>query len=317
MRSTAATIRPNPRFAGTGDRLAEAYEWAYRAGELVRHRDLTIHAESIAMRYAVSAFEGVRGYLQADTAEVRYFALDEHVERLQETLRLIGLPRLASGSVEGAAATLLAANDADADCYLRIAVNAVSLGTLKTAADTEIYASLQPMGRKPLVESGKGLAVAISARQKPPDAVFPQRAKVICNYGGPRLAYLEARAQGFDDVILTSAGGALSEAPTANLFLVVDGVLATPRIADGILAGITRRHLMAIARELGLAVAERGLSAADAYRASEAFLCGTGLELAPIVRIDGHLLPPERPVSARLAKAYFDLVRGAGEGQAQ
>jgi branched-chain amino acid aminotransferase len=294
--------------------LAEAYEWAYRGGELVRHRDLTIHAESIAMRYAVSAFEGVRGYVQADGGEIRYFALDEHVERLQQTLRLIGLPPLAPGEVEAAAARLLQANGAATDCYLRVAVNAVSLGTLKGRTETEVFASLQPMGRKPLGESGEGLSVAISGRHKPSDDVFPQRAKVICNYGGPRLAYLEARERGFDDVILTSAGGALSEAPTANLFLVVDGVLATPRLCDGILEGITRRHLIALARSLGWTVAERALAPGDAYRASEAFLCGTGLELAPIARIDDHRLAAERPVCTGLAKAYFGLVRGAGAG---
>jgi branched-chain amino acid aminotransferase len=293
--------------------MAAAYEWAYRGGELVRHADLTIHAESVAMRYALSAFEGVRGYVQGDGA-VRYFALDEHVERLQETLRLISLPPVPPGEVEEAAARLIEANGAAADCYLRIAVNAVSLGTLKGTTETEVFASLQPMGRKPWVESGEGLSIAISRRHKPADDVFPQRAKVICNYGGPRLAYIEARDRGFDDVVLTTPQGALAEAPTANLFLVVDGIIATPRLEDSILAGITRKHLIALGRGLGWNVVERALTPADAYRASEAFLCGTGLELAPVARFDDRILPVERPVSSRLAAAYFDLVRGTVEG---
>jgi len=255
----------------------------------------------------------VRGYVQQNGGGVQFFALDEHVERLQKTLQLIGLPPVPTGEVEAAAAKLLEVNSAAADCYLRIAVNAVSLGTLKGTTETEIFASLQPMGRKPWVESGGGLSVAISSRHKPTDDIFPQQAKVICNYGGPRLAYLDARQRGFDDVILTTVEGMLSEAPTANLFLVVDGVIVTPRVCDGILLGITRKHLMALGRSLGCSVKEEALAPADAYRASEAFLCGTGLEMAPIARIDDHVLPKERPVCVRLAEAYFDLARGGSE----
>jgi branched-chain amino acid aminotransferase len=286
------------------------YTWAYRGGTLIRHEDMVIHAESVAMRYALSAFEAARGYVQHGSTEVRFFALDEHIGRLQRTLALIGLPEINGGEIEVAATKLLEVNKAAADCYLRIAVNAVSLGTLKGKTETEMFISLQPMGRKPWVESGDGLSVCISSRHKPTDDIFPQQAKVISNYAGPRLAYLEARRQGFDDVILTTVEGHLSEAPTANLFLVIDGVVVTPRVCDGILLGITRKHLITLCRSFGLAVQEAPLAPVDAYRASEAFLCGTGLELAPIARIDHYTLPKARPICARVAEAYFDLARG-------
>jgi branched-chain amino acid aminotransferase len=310
-------IPPIAPSVGRRSSLPETFPWAYRCGSLVPHEELTIHAESIAMRYALSAFEGVRGYVQQNRANsVRYFALDEHVERLQMTLQIIGLPPVPSGEVESAADKLLEVNNVAADCYLRIAVNATSLGTLKGTTEMELFASLQPMGRKPWVESGGGISVMISSRRKPTDDIFPQRAKVICNYGGPRLAYLEARTRGFDDVILTTGEGMLSEAPTANLFLVLDDSIMTPRLSDAILPGITRRHLIDLGQQLGFSVEERGLSPADAYRAREAFLCGTGLELSPIARIDDYFLPNDKPVIASLAKAYFDRTRGSVGGRA-
>jgi branched-chain amino acid aminotransferase len=286
------------------------YTWAYRGGKILRYDDMVIHAESIAMRYALSAFEAVRGYTQHDGSGVRYFAFDEHIDRLHRTLSLIGLPAVNDDEIKQAAAKLLEVNSVTADCYLRIAVNAVSLGTLKGTTETEMFISLTPMGRKPWVESGGGLSVCISPWRKAGDDVFPQQAKVISNYAGPRLAYLDARQQGFDDVILTTLQGNLSEAPTANLFLVIDGAVATPRAQDGILLGVTRRHLMMLGRSFGLAVQEAALTAADAHRASEAFLCGTGLELSPIARIDDYVLPKSRPVYTRLAEAYFDSARG-------
>jgi branched-chain amino acid aminotransferase len=284
-----------------------SFPWAFRAGAVVPYGELTIHAESMAMRYALSAFEGVRGYVQR-AGGVRLFALDEHVARLARTLALVALPDVPAADVHAAVAQVMERNRPEVDCYLRIAASATSLGTLKGTAATELFVSLHPMGRKPLPPAG--LAVAISARRKPADDVFPQRAKVICNYAGPRLAYLEARAAGFDDVILRGPEGQLAEAPTANLFVVRGGLAITPRLEDGILAGITRRHVIDLCRRLGCEVQERAISAEEAHGAEEAWLCGTGLELAPIARFDGRALPAARRWFPELAAAYERRVRG-------
>jgi branched-chain amino acid aminotransferase len=139
--------------------------------------------------------------------------------------------------------------------------------------------------------------------------VVPQRAKVISNYAGPRLAYLEAQKAGFDDVVLTTRHRLLSEAPTANLFLVHGTTLSTPRVCDGILPGITREFVMRIAREIGIEVRECALRRDDAYGASEAFLCGTGLEFARISRFDDRALGERAPILARIVDRYFDVVR--------
>jgi branched-chain amino acid aminotransferase len=286
---------------------APSFPWAFRAGTVVPYGELTIHAESMAMRYALSAFEGVRGYVQP-AGGVRLFALDEHVARLGATLALVALPAIPAADVHAAVAQVLERNRPEIDCYLRIAASATSLGTLKGAAATELFVSLHPMGPKPIPAAG--LAVAISGRKKPADDAFPQRAKVIGNYAGPRLAYLEARAGGFDDVILRGPVGQLAEAPTANLFIVRGGVAMTPRLEDGILAGITRRHVIELCRRLGRQVEERALSAEDARGADEAWLCGTGLELAPIARFDDRALPAARRLFPALAAAYARRVRG-------
>lgn len=291
--------------------MAESvFPWAYRDGVLIPYEQLNIHAESMAMRYALSVFEGVRGYLQHDKQTVCYFALDEHLERLSQTLALTKLPALMLSEVESVATQLLDANNVHVDCYLRIAVNATSLGTLKDPVCTELFATIKPMGRKIWLASGTGMSVSISQRRKPSDEVFPQRAKVICNYAGPRLAYLDTFSHGFDEVILKSSEGLLSEAPTANLFLILDGCVVTPRLQDGILGGITREYVMRLCQTLGWQVEERGLTPEDASRATEAFLCGTAIELAPIYQFDDHPLPRNQQLFPRLVEAYFNLVRG-------
>ena len=287
------------------------FAWAYQDGALVPYEALTIHAESMAMRYGLSAFEGIRAYVPHEGGGVRCFALEEHAARLDRTLELVGFRPIEPGSVARAAAALIEANGASGDCYLRVAVNATSLGTLKAEPRTALSASLQPMGRRPWLASGVPLAVAISSRQKPPDEVFPQCAKVVSNYAGPRLAFLEAQKAGFDDVVLTTIDGRLSEAPTANLFLVHGTRLSTPRVGDAILPGITRAFVLRIAAELGLTAEERPLVREDAYAASEAFLCGTGLEFAKISRFDDRTLPADAAVLSQIVSRYFDVVRGA------
>lgn len=287
------------------------FPWAARNGTLAPFESLTVHAGSLAMRYALSAFEGVRGYLQNDGVTVRFFALREHLQRLAGTLELVRLPAPPVDSLAEVAQQLLQANQAREDCYLRIAANAVSLGTLKDkkAAEIAYDLTLQPMGRKPFAADERGLSVAISKRCKPGDQIFEQRAKVISNYAGPRLAYLEAKDAGYDDVIMRTMDGCLSEAPTANLFLVRQGKVLTPRPDDAILLGVTRRHVMLLCGKIGLEVEEAALKPEDAFSANEAFLTGTGLELAAIEAFDGKPLLGPRHIFPRIRDAYFALVR--------
>lgn len=282
---------------------------ALRGTELVPHSQLQIHCDSQAMRYALSVFEGVRGYRSSKDAAVNLFALDEHLLRLQASLALVRLPDTVAPGFAEALPKLLTANSVSEDCYLRVAVSAAGLGDLQREVNLAWSASLCPMGRKPWLANRQTMAVSISRWRKPSDDMFPQTAKNISNYSGPRIALIEAKAAGFDTTVLRSAEGHLAEAPTANLFLVKDGLLLTPALTDGVLAGITRRWVLRIAAELDIPAQERSLSAEDAYGADEAFLCGTGLEFAAIGSFDRRPLLGPAMVLPRIVERYFEIVR--------
>lgn len=269
-----------------------------------------MHSVCLSMRYALSAFEGVRGYVQVDGKTVRFFALREHLRRLAATLEIIRVPAPSPESIVETAEELARVNNVREDCYLRISVNAISLGTLKDGGN-EIACDLvlQPMGRKPWAADTQGLSLAIGKRAKPGDNIFPQRAKVISNYAGPRLAYLEAKDASYDDVVMVTEQGFLSEGPTANLFLVQKGRIMTPRCSDAILLGVTRRHVLKLCRGMGISFEEAALLPEDAYGAEEAFLTGTGLELAPIGAFDGKTLRGPRNILPKIQDAYFSMVR--------
>ena len=118
-------------------------------------------------------------------------------------------------------------------------------------------------------------------------------------------ALAEARAAGADEALVLNTRGDLCEATTANVFLVHDGVAATPPVEAGCLAGITREHV------LQLGAVERPLSPADVESAEEAFLTSSTREVQPLVAVDGRPVGDGRPgpVTARLAEAYARPVR--------
>jgi branched-chain amino acid aminotransferase len=264
----------------------------------------------------VVVFEGVRAYAQDDGRSVRLFSLDQHLDRLDRSVAAVALPPLGIDRRElrERLAELLARNGVSEDCYLRITAGAPDLGTMTAPATTSWSASLKPMGRGRWLARREAMSVSISRWRKPAEEAFPQHVKSISNYSGPRLALLAARREGFDDTILITGEGRLAEAPTANLFLLRDGVLATPRPEDGILLGVTRSVVLRIAGQMGLPAQERGLFPEDAYGADEAFLCGTGVEFAPIAAFDGHRLRGGTTTAA-IVDGYFRLVRSLAPDQ--
>jgi branched-chain amino acid aminotransferase len=142
---------------------------------------------------------------------------------------------------------------------------------------------------------------------------MPPRIKAAANYHNSRLAGLEARQNGYDDAILLDRNGKVTEGPGYTLFLVRDGVPMTPSVTSGILEGVTRDTLLALIPEvLSREVVERNIDRTELYVADEAFFCGSGAEITPILSIDrrpvGNGSPG--PLTAKIRDSYFALVRG-------
>jgi branched-chain amino acid aminotransferase len=144
---------------------------------------------------------------------------------------------------------------------------------------------------------------------------MPPRIKASANYHAGRLATLQAKADGYDSAILLTQRGKVSEAAAACVFLVRDGVLATPGRSSDILESITRDTVMTLARELGIAVEEREVDRTELYIAEEVFLCGTGQELVAVTSVDRLPVGDGAPgaVTKRLQAAYEAVVRGTTE----
>src|SRR3989440_5182387 len=158
-----------------------------------------------------------------------------------------------------------------------------------------------------------GLRCGVSSWRRVDDNAIPARAKICGSYVNSALAKSEALQNGFDEAIMLTHEGHVSEGSAENIFLVMNGELVTPAPTENILLGITRDTIMELARrELGRITRERQIDRTELYIADEIFLCGTGAQVAPVVEVDHRPIGNGKIgiVSSTLQKTYFDVVRG-------
>jgi len=163
------------------------------------------------------------------------------------------------------------------------------------------------------LKSNKVLHACVSSWARISDNVMPPRVKASSNYLNSRLAAEEAKRNGYDAALLLNSNGKVAEAPGACLMIVRDGKIITPSVTSGILESITRATLIQLCREvLHVEVIEREVDRTELYVAGEAFLCGTGAEIAPIVSVDRLPLGDGNvgSLTQRVEDLYHDLVRG-------
>jgi branched-chain amino acid aminotransferase len=155
--------------------------------------------------------------------------------------------------------------------------------------------------------------VTVSSWRRIDDNVIPARGKIAGAYVNSAFAKTDALRAGFDEVIVLNNDGHISEGSAANFFLLRNGAFATPPITDNVLEGITRRTIIQLLRdELKMEVQERPIDRTELYLCDEAFLCGTGVQVSPIARVDYRDVGTGKmgEVTARLRKIFYDVVKG-------
>ncbi|MFD1506945.1 branched-chain amino acid transaminase [Georgenia yuyongxinii] len=277
--------------------------------------EATISVRTMAFNSGWSVFEGIRAYWNEEEKQLFVFRLPEHLQRLHNSARILRmeLPADIDEMVERCR-SLLERNNLREDSYLRpIAYKGLptKLGVNLLDAVDEFVAYCFPQGR--YLPTERGLSVGVSSWVRIQDNAAPPRAKIGGTYVNPALAKTDSLLQGFDEALMLTSEGNVAEGSTSNLFLVVGGELVTPPSTEDILVGITRGTIMEIAEEeFGLKVRERVVDRSELYSVDEAFLCGTGAEVAAIGSVDGRKIGDGNigPITRRLQEFYLDMVRG-------
>ena len=150
----------------------------------------------------------------------------------------------------------------------------------------------------------------ISSWQRHDPNAMPPAAKGCGHYINSQMAKVQAVRAGYDEAILLSPQGYVSECTGENLFLVRNGVIVTPPTSAGALEGITQDSVRHIALDLGIEYREGNILRSDLYTAEEAFLSGTAAEVVPIRSVDDREIGDPGPVTRAIQERFFEAVRG-------
>lgn len=267
-----------------------------------------------ALNYGTGCFEGIRGNWNAEAEQIYLFRPKEHYERLHKSCKVlkIELPYRVE-ELCNITRELVERCGFKEDVYVRPLAYKSSeiVGVRLHDLEDGFFIFVAPFGNYLDVE--QGIKCCTSSWRRIDDSMIPPRAKITGLYVNSALAKTEAVENGYDEAILLTHDGHVSEGSGENLFLVADGKLITPPSWDNILIGITRQTVIQLAKdEFGVDTVERSIDRTELYIADECFLTGTAAHLSPVVEID------HRPVgngkigtlTAQLQALYFDVVRG-------
>lgn len=283
------------------------------SGKLVPWEEARVHVLSHALHYGSAVFEGIRAYPTKNGAAI--FALQDHVERLFHSCKIVHLPlRWSEREVAEAIRDTVRASGHTA-CYIRpLAFRGYgALGVWPEENPVELAIAAFPWikaNEKELME--KGIDVGVSSWRRMAPDTHPAMAKAAGNYINSQLVILEAKRHGYAEGLVLDVDGYLAEGSGQNVFLVQDDVLYTPPVGASILAGITRKAVIALAGDLDVKVVEQRLPREMLHTCDEAFFTGTVAEITPIRSVDGKPVGNgERgPVTARIQQRFHAVARG-------
>lgn len=281
-------------------------------GELVPFDDAKVHVLSPAVTYALTVFEGIRAYWNEDTRELYLFRLEDHLLRLQRSMRMMRFA--ASYSVESMRQQILRlvrANNLKENIHLRVMAIVGGDPSVSATGPVSFVVTAGPYPSTKWVDDG--MHVQVSSWQRVGDMTNPPRIKATANYSNGRFAMLQAQADGYDSAIMLTRDGKVAETPVATLFLVRRGEIITPGVTEGILESITRDTLIQLLSErMDMRTVERQVDRTELYASDELFVCGSGWEVTPIATVDRIpvALSAPGPITRKIRDIYFEEVYG-------
>jgi branched-chain amino acid aminotransferase len=285
-------------------------------GEFVRWEDATVHVLTHGLHYGTGVFEGLRCYETEIGPAI--FRHDDHLDRLEKSAALYYMPLPFEREQLRAATKELIGRNGLRSCYIRpIAFRGYgTMGLFPLDAPVDVAIATWEWAAY-LGENSKttGVRAKVSSwRRISGDSLIPH-AKASGQYLNSILAKIETHKAGYEEAILLDDHGFVCEGSGENIFVVRDGVIATPPQTAGILDGINRKSAMQIARDLGFEVVERDIARAELYLADEIYLTGTAAELVPVREVDDHPVGSGEPgeVTAAVQKAFEDALYGRTE----
>lgn len=294
--------------------MSQAKTYAFFQGNIVPLEDAKISIMNHSFMYGTAVFEGIRGYWNEKQSEIYLFRLREHFERMADSMKIMYLDvkysvdELCRISVE-----LVKKNAPKTDTYVRPCAYKTGQRVGPSLEDNPSDMCIFTVPFGDYFHGAGGLRVCVSSWRRVEDNAIPARAKIVGAYANTALAKTDALMAGFDECIVLSENGHVSEGSAMNVFMIKKGQLITTPTTENILEGITRNTIIEMAEaELGLKWQTRQIDRSELYTAEELFFCGTGAQIAPIIEVDRRPIGSGKvgAITERIRDLYISICRG-------
>lgn len=289
-------------------------QYAFFRGKIVPIAEARIGVMTHALNYGTAVFAGMRGYWNEEEEQLFVFRAHNHFERFTQSAGLMRIQlAYTPDELVNILSELLRAEGFHENCYIRPLAykSSETIGVRLHDLEDDVTIFAMPFGS--YIQNETGAHVCFSAWRRVDDNAIPARGKVSGAYANSALVKTDAVLAGYDEALVLNNDGHVSESSAANFFIIRKGVAITPPLFSNILEGIVRQSLIELLREeLNVEVIEREIDRTEVYLADEAFLCGTGVQIAAITKVEHRPLGSGTigPITEGLRDLFFRVVTG-------
>ena len=294
--------------------VANRFIW-YK-GEILNVNDAKINILAPTAQFGLNVFEGIPCYWSDEEKQLYAFRLDDHYNRLLRSARLIQIDcPYSKEDLKKALIDVVKANEYGENLSVRQTLFVDGFGSWGSEGPVDMFVAPIPKGRTSSEYNKKGLNCCVTSWRRISDTTLSPRIKCGANYINSRVGQREAIRNGYDTCIFLNEAGKVAEGPGSCFFMIVNGVLVTPMLTDSVLESITRDTVIKLAESIGLKVEERTVDRTELYTCDEAFLCGSAMEITPILSIDKYEIGngSAGELTKKIHKTYLEAVRGEVE----
>lgn len=282
-------------------------------GEILNVNDAKINVLSPTSQFGLNVFEGIPCYWNEDENQLYAFRLDDHYNRLLRSAKLLQLDcKYTKEDFTKALKDVIKANEYDENLSVRQTLFVDGFGSWGSEGPVEMFVAPIPRGRTSAEYNKKGLNCCITSWRRISDETLSPRIKCGANYINSRVGQREALRNGYDTCLFLNEVGKVAEGPGSCFFMIKDNTVITPQLTDSVLGSITRDTVIQLAKHMGYKVIERSIDRTELYTCDEAFLCGSAMEITPVLSIDRYTIGngDTGNITKNIHLKYLDAVQG-------
>lgn len=281
--------------------------------EILNVNDAKINILAPTSQFGFNVFEGIPCYWNEDKQQLYAFRLHDHYQRLMRSARLIEINcPYTEEDMKAALIDTIKANGYRENLSVRQTLFVDGFGSWGAEGPTGMFVAPIPKKGTSSEYNKNGLNCCITSWRRISDTTLPPRIKCGANYINSRAGQREALRNGYDTCIFLSETGKVAEGPGSCFFFIKNDTLITPPQTDSVLESITRDTVIRLAEAKGVRVVERSVDRTELYACDEAFLCGSAMEITPVLSVDRYVVGNGSGgrITTGLHRAYLDIATG-------